>query len=514
MSTDDAPPRPRVFAPGTPIGMHLRVERLVRISGDRIYYLVNNRTPRWYTRKCWECGNKHSPPNAQACTYCSAPLRPRRFLMAARWDPASSLEYQAFVHRRLRHRTLAHPLALYRYREQLLAFFPWDQDQLLVGEPAPLSSKVILSLAFQIADALAHLHGFGVVLKHLRPNNVLVRNDGTVRLFDLEVDHLVDRPLPANDDPTRPPLRDLRELASLLERWVPVTDPLLVSFLKAIRRGQYKTADDLAAGVSSFAWAREQLPDPGHAAVMSDTGVVRTANEDNWSWRTLSDDGVQLYAVADGMGGHKAGAMASALAVRTLTRSMARNLQKKQGLTVKELSGFLQTAVVDANKAIRAANTDEGVDAGTTIVAMLRSGQRVVVANLGDSRLYLLRDGQLRTITEDHSLVAARVAAGNLSAEEARVHPDSNLLLHYLGHEDEVEPDLYELDAQPGDRFLLCSDGLWGELQQRRLTRLLGEDLDTRRTVRRLVRAANDAGGKDNVTAMVIDIPFASADLE
>jgi len=514
MSPDAATTRPRVFAPGTPIGMHLRVERLVRIAGDRIYYLVNNRTPRWYTRKCWECGNKHSPANAQACTYCAAPLTARRFLMAARWDPASSLEYQAFVHRRLRYRALAHPLALYRYKRQLLAFFPWEHDRLLVGEPAPMSSKEVLSLAFQVADGLAHLHSYGVVLKHLRPNNVLVRRDGTVRLFDLEVDHLVDRPLPANDDPTRPPLRDLRELASLLERWVPVTDPLLVAFLKAVRRGRFQTADELAAGVSGFAWGREQIPGTGHSAVLSDTGVVRHANEDNWAWRTLSDDGVQLFAVADGMGGHEAGAQASALAVRTACRSMTRALQRKQGLRSDELAAHLGRAMEDANRALRATNDDREGDAGTTLVGLVLSDGHAVIGNLGDSRAYLLRDGTLRQITEDHSLVAARVAAGNLTAEEARTHPDANLLLHYLGHEDEVEPDLYELDPQPGDRFLLCTDGLWGELPDRRLQRLLGEDPDPRRTVRRLVRAANDAGGRDNLTAMVIDIPFGAADLQ
>ena len=309
-------------------------------------------------------------------------------------------------------------------------------------------------------------------------------------------------------------LRDLRELASLLERWVPVTDPLLLAFLKAVRRGQFKTADELAAGVSSFAWGRAQQPHAGHSAVMTDTGVVRHGNEDNWAWRTLSDDGVQLYAVADGMGGHEAGALASALAVRTTSRTMTRALQKKQGLRADELATHLTAAMVDANKAIRALNDDHDHDAGTTLVALVVSGAHAVVGNLGDSRAYLLRNGVLKQITEDHSLVAARVAAGNMTREEARAHPDSNLLLHYLGHEDDVEPDLYELDVQPGDRFLLCTDGLWGELDDRRLTRMLGEDPDPRRTVRRLTRAANDAGGHDNVTAMVVDVPFGQADLE
>ncbi len=510
MSTAVLPPRPRVFAPGTPIGMHLRVERLVRIAGDRIYYLVSNRTPRWYTKKCWECGNKHSPPNAQACTYCSSPLRARRFLMAARWNPASSLEYQAFVHRRLRHKTLSHPLALYRYNEQLLASFAWEGDQLLVGEPAPLPSRTVLSLAFQVADALAHLHAHGVFLKELRPGNILVRPDGSVRLFDLEIDHLVDRSLPPTDDATRPPLRDLRELASLLERWVPVADAELLHFLKEVRRGRFVTADELAAGVSSFAWSRGPDPRADGAAVMTDAGVVRHANEDSWAWRTVHPEGTALYTVADGMGGHEDGANASRLAVRTASRSLLRALPSEAPVPVSSLDKVLRGCIVDANAALRSTNKEQGTDSGTTLVAVLIHGLTAWVGHLGDSRAYRLRGGVLEPLTIDHSMVAARVAAGRMTEEEARNHADSNLLLHYLGHEDEADPDISQVDLAPGDRLLLCSDGLWGELTADRLGRLLGESPDPRRTVRALVRAANDAGGRDNVTAMIIDVPGAA----
>jgi serine/threonine protein phosphatase PrpC len=487
--------------------MHLRVERLVRFAGDRIYYLVSNRTPRWYTKKCWECGNKHSPPNAQACTYCSAPLRPRRFLMAARWNPASSLEYQAFVHRRLRHKALSQPLALYRYKEQLLASFGWEGDTLLVGEPAPLPSRTVLSIAFQVADALSHLHAHGVMLQELRAGNILVRPDGTVRLFDLEIARLVDRSLPPTDDPTKPPLRDLRDLASVLERWVPVTDAALVQFLKEVRRGRFTTADELAAGISTFAWGRGTEPSPGQAAVLTDAGIVREANEDSWAWRTVHPEGTALYVVADGMGGHADGATASGLAVRTACRTLLRELPSDAPVDPATLPGKLRQAFEAANKAIRTTNADAGIDAGTTLVALLVHGSKAWVAHLGDSRAYLLRERQMKALTTDHSVVAARVEAGRLTEEEARNHADSNLLLHYLGHEDEADPDIDSLALLPSDRLLLCSDGLWGELEASRLGRLLGEHPEPRRAVRALVRAANDAGGRDNVTAMVIDIP-------
>src|SRR5688572_15324728 len=117
--------RQSAFSAGQPIGLHLRVERQVRVTPERTWYLLNNGKPRWYTRKCWECGNKHSPATAQNCTYCQAPLGPRRFLMAAREGDASS-GWQHWVERRLSYPAVAAPLALYRYGDQVLSIFPWS----------------------------------------------------------------------------------------------------------------------------------------------------------------------------------------------------------------------------------------------------------------------------------------------------------------------------------------------------------------------------------------------------
>jgi len=505
--------RPKVFTPGSPVGMHLRVERVVRIGGDRIIYLVNNHNPRWHSKKCWSCGNKQSPPRAQACTYCSRPLGPRRFLMSARWSAGSALEYQAYAHRRLRSRSLGEPLALYRYREQLLACFAWAGDQLLINEPAPLPAATVLSLTFQIADALATLHAHGVLLEKLAAHQVLLHPSGSARLFDLEVKRLVDRPLPANDDPTSPPLKDLRELASMMVRWVDPADRDIIEYLQSVRRGQYRTADALAAGVSSFAWSRK-VDDPTHSvASISDTGIVRRENEDAWGWRQLrtptrSQPGLTAYVVADGMGGHGHGAEASALAVRTVLRTLRRSLPDDGSVaTPEQLELILHDAMEAANEAVVLVNEERGLEMGTTLVALLQQGANVLVGNLGDSRAYLLRGGEMRQLTEDHSLVGARVAAGKLTQEEARNHPQANVLLHYLGRERDADADVYQLDAKPGDRFLLCTDGLWGQVDGRRLATLLSEHRDPRRTVRRLLRSANDAGGPDNITAMLIDVP-------
>lgn len=503
-------PRPKVFSPGTPIGLHLRVERVVRQTADRTYYLVNNSRPRWYTRKCWECGNKHSEPTAQACSYCSAPLKLRRLMMTARWNPASSLTYQAYVHRRLRYGTLAHPLALYRYHEQLLAFFDWDQDNLLINEPAPLPANTLLSIGFQLADALSFLHAYGIVLGRVTPSNVLVAPDGHVRLFDLEVDRLVDRPIQPTEDLTAPPFRDLRDVASMLQSWCGVEDEDLRSFLKSVRRGAYGTADELAAGISQFAWDRRTEAPPSIAAAQSDAGVVRGLNEDDYAWRSVGG-GARLYCVADGMGGHNHGDVASSLATRTMCRTMQRRWSETQKAPAG-LEGLLREAFSSANAAVCAVSDERREAMGTTLVAMLQvDGKTALVGNVGDSRCYLLRGGELTLITEDHSMVAAMMAAGKITAEEARNHPKSNVLLNYLGSTRNLEADVFTVKVQPGDRFLLCSDGLWGEVQDTMLARILGSDPDPRRVVRRLVRAANDAGGRDNITAVVVDLPFEAA---
>lgn len=498
-------PRPRLFAPGVPIGMHLRVERVVRQTADRTFYLVNNARPNWYTRKCWECGNKHSPPTAQSCTYCSAPLKFRRLLMTARWNPASSLTYQAYVHRRLRYPTLGQPLALYRYHEQLLAFFDWDQDNLLINEPAPLNSQALLSIGFQLADALSFLHSYGIVLSRITPANVMIAPGGRVRLFDLEVDRLVDRPIRPSEDLTAPPHRDLRDVASMLQNWCAVEDEELRLFFKSVRRGAYDTADDLAAGISQHAWQRQQDLTPSVAAGQSDSGVVRGLNEDDFAWRRLAP-GAHLYVVCDGMGGHNHGDVASSLAARTLCRTLQRRWAEVSPTTPDAIEALLGEGMAAANNAVCTLSDKRREAMGTTLVAALHVGDTLYVGNVGDSRAYLCRKGQLEQLTEDHSMVAAMVAAGKITAEEAVNHPKSNVLLNYLGSTRNFEPDLLRVPVQPGDRLLLCSDGLWTEVRPATMTSIVSAERDRRRAVRRLLRAANDAGSRDNVTAIIVDI--------
>lgn len=213
-----------------------------------------------------------------------------------------------------------------------------------------------------------------------------------------------------------------------------------------------------------------------------------------------------LLAVADGMGGHAHGEVASRLAVETLFGSY----YAADGSPPEDL----RRAVLAANEAVRRANTGQAEVAdkrgqrgmGTTLVAALIGGNELHVANVGDSRAYRLREGTLSQLTADHSLVAEEVRAGVISAVDAWTHPFRNVLTRAIGGEPEVAVDLFNAPWLPGDRLLLCSDGLHGVVPDELiLDALLG--LEPEKAARALIDAANALGGPDNVTVIVAARP-------
>lgn len=227
----------------------------------------------------------------------------------------------------------------------------------------------------------------------------------------------------------------------------------------------------------------------------TDTGRVRQANEDAF----LVVDG--LFAVADGMGGHQAGEVASHLALESLLAEF-----NAAGTDV------LVRAVEEANRALVSRSTADPSLAGmgTTLVAMglvdAAGRDAVGVVNVGDSRLYLLSEGELTQITEDHSLVATMQRQGRLTAAEAAVHPQRNILTRALGIDGSVLVDSWEILPVNGDRYLLCSDGLFNEVDESRIAATLRRLADPNEACRELIRLANEGGGRDNITCVIVDI--------
>lgn len=235
----------------------------------------------------------------------------------------------------------------------------------------------------------------------------------------------------------------------------------------------------------------------------TDAGRVRQGQEDF----LLADHDRALFAVADGMGGHRGGEIASHLAVETLDR-LAKERADDEPLT----SEWFAHAVQLANDALveRAAD-DAGLKGmGTTLCALaLVQGdgyEALGVVNVGDSRLYLLKDGELEQITEDHSLVATLERQGRLTRAEAAVHPQRNIVTRALGIDSKVMVDSWEIAPVVGDRYLICSDGLFNEIDDNRIAATLRRLADPDDAARELVRLANDAGGRDNITCIVVDI--------
>jgi protein phosphatase len=233
----------------------------------------------------------------------------------------------------------------------------------------------------------------------------------------------------------------------------------------------------------------------------SDVGRVRNVNQD----AALASERLHLFAVADGMGGHRGGEVASELALQALSGATGdRELGSADALV---------DAVLDANDRVfdQSRNDPDLYGMGTTLCALALVGggtseERLVIANVGDSRAYVLQQGELAQLTVDHSLVQDMVRGGHLTPDEAVNHPKRNIVTRALGIEPDVLVDFWERDAIPGDRYLLCSDGLFNEVPEARIAATLRRLADPDAAARDLVQQANAGGGRDNVTCVVVDV--------
>jgi PPM family protein phosphatase len=223
----------------------------------------------------------------------------------------------------------------------------------------------------------------------------------------------------------------------------------------------------------------------------TDVGRTRETNEDGY----LAED--PLYAVADGMGGHRAGEVASRMALEALAE-------------VEPDGGphSLPERVKAANRVVhQRASEDKDLEGmGTTLTALVMDGSEARIAHVGDSRAYLLRDGELKMLTEDHTLVRRMVTEGKLTTEEAERHPQRSILTRALGVDAEVDVDEMTVRLRGGDRLLLCTDGLTSMLGEDRIADILRSESDPQAAADALVEAANEAGGQDNITVVVLDL--------
>ena len=238
---------------------------------------------------------------------------------------------------------------------------------------------------------------------------------------------------------------------------------------------------------------------------LTDKGIVRRENQDSCAYETIPERGLAWGVVCDGMGGAKAGDIASKLAVETFRT----HLEDLRGPDLPGETGkLLLAAAEDANRVVyhKASTDDACIGMGTTLVGLILQGETLEVVNVGDSRAYLIRPDGIRRITRDHSVVEDLIANGDLTPEQARRHPQKNLITRALGTSPRVKADLFQETVAPGDALLLCSDGLINEVTDQEIQKEVLAGGSPQVICQRLVARTLDPGAPDNVTVVLFQL--------
>jgi serine/threonine protein phosphatase PrpC len=423
-----------------------------------------------------------------------------------------------------------------------------QSGQLSIDEP---SDEQALAWMAQSAEILANLHAEGILGCNVELNNLLVQLGDRVLLLDPSECRQAD-----GVDTSASQASDVRALAGELERWYmsvrrdtgaltvaeeqagaasgngklvvasEVTGPLsnmlnpAVALAKA-REGSLPTAAAFAKVLREIYEASRPLRNlqlwSGRA---SDVGRVRQINEDSvltFEATVLEHEGglpVGLYVVADGMGGHQSGEVASSIAVRTIVAVVNSSLigPMLAGDPVAcdpiTCTSLLRQAVMEANRRISDLARERHSDLGTTAVAAIMVGNQLCVANVGDSRAYFWHEGQVTPITRDHSLVAQLVAAGQIKPEDIYTHPRRNEIYRALGESRlaETDVDVFTRRLQPGDGLLVCSDGLWDFVRDPDIAAAINAGAEPQAICHALIDLANQGGGEDNISAIFVRV--------
>lgn len=418
-----------------------------------------------------------------------------------------------------------------------------------VADGASLSYSATLSAGTGLADALAYLHRNEVAHLHVSPDAIYV-HEGRAYLAGMEDASYLD----TDGDMDRAALfsRDANFLARALGRLAGMENEALAlpaaehdQAARAIteiaaqgRAGTFTSVEEVAAVCagslqSGPALHLEKEPGPERLAFLAASattiGRVRSENQDACAVMQLDvhDDVAQamplgVFLVADGMGGEARGELASRIAARSTVAELAAQLAYQQQTDVAaaaldmtpndtqadDVSTLVQVALIraveESNRRVRALAMHIGQTTGTTLTAMAALGGYAAVAHVGDSRAYLLRGGKLHLLTEDHSILARLQAIDHPVLSDPEVFVPRNMLYRSLGQEDDARPDIAALALFPEDRLLICSDGLWDEIDDDTIARMVSTAATPREAAVALVNAANDAGGNDNSTAVVV----------
>jgi protein phosphatase len=390
---------------------------------------------------------------------------------------------------------------------------------------APVEELEALHVGRGLARLLGALSTEGFALGAVQPADVELTADGTPRLRDAPgLQRVVSGDTAAADD--------LLALAGLLEELtgtqrttrrldenqatILLAEPGLPDVLRELRTGAFADAAALASRLDELIAERTQpIPLWMRIGAASHQGMVREVDEDSLlalDLRMVQDSRGHswgLFIVADGMGGHEAGEIASGLALRgaaevVMSSYLAPTIESDVPYEEARLREIVQKAILQANAYVLREAQARGNDMGTTITMALVAGDRAVIGNIGDSRTYIYRDGALRRISKDHSLVMRLVDIGQITEDDIYTHPQRNAVLRSLGDKSELEVDLFSERLRPGDALFLCCDGQWEMTRDPQMAELITQHDDPQAACDALITAANAAGGEDNITSVLV----------
>jgi serine/threonine protein phosphatase PrpC/uncharacterized OB-fold protein len=498
-----------------------------RHAGASIYYDALALT-------CPTCGSPQpTVPSDGLCPQCRAPLLPV-LIHERRPHPKGHLaraDVEELIHLSAGHPGILSHRAIIQYQDSVYTVVEhpgrWG---MLARRQRAWSADEALAGAVQVGQALAYLHSHGFAYAEANStgieNLIVVGGGGSVKMADLGICAR----LPPDDTQALQARMnsDVVFLARLLfylatgselsHADIEFMPPALRPFVERALGEEYAAVQDMLTDFSrlpsapsparSLKPSHGQATHPGRQYTRNEDAVVTFTFDKEQEGRSVP---VGFYLVADGMGGHDAGDLASRTVNQIVTHwiietKVLPDLRKvTRKLTTEDVPGELLTqAIQQANETLLRHGQAKGSDLGSTVTAALIIGEAATIANVGDSRTYLLREGRLEQVTQDHSLVARLVDAGIIRPEGVRTHPQRNQIYRCLGHKPDVDVDVFVRQLRAGDTLVLCSDGLWEMVPDAEIQRIVENARSPQRACDALVEAANRAGGEDNVAVIVV----------
>ena len=395
-------------------------------------------------------------------------------------------------------------------------------DSLLSEPGTVLDEADTLRVGLSLAHALSFLHRNGLALGRLTLADLALTSSREVLLADASAVRRSQGPADQADDVQHLGLV-MEKMAGIQRETRRLDDannptPLasgLATILSDLRSGSLSDAAILAQTLGALI-SEQATPQSLRARIgyATDPGMIRDHNEDSllaWDLRLVWDNqpiNIGLYIVADGMGGHEGGEIASGIAINTIAQTLMPTLldpQLRSGpVSTSTLAERLRQAIVQANSAIYEESQRRSSDMGTTLTMAIVVGDRAIVGNVGDSRTYLYRNGALERISKDHSLVQRLVDIGQIAPDDVYSHPNRNAILRSLGDSADPDVDTFDVRLEPGDALFLCSDGQWEMVRDKQMAAIIKEHKAAPDACDALIKAANAAGGEDNITAILV----------